>query len=310
MVGSVIAPRRGVSMLFIQIILPVFLIILAGFALEKFSRLDFRTLTQVSLFLFSPALVFSALMKQELHSGLAGRLFLFMLLYTAILWAVSVVLARLFRFTGETAGALSLSTVVMNCGNFGLPLAYFAYGESGLEISILTFVFFTIPLGTLAIVIAQGGKAPLGKALSNAFKIPIFHAVVLALLLKGTAIDLPRFLLQPVDLLGQAAIPVMLVLLGMQLARTRFQNTPGFLSLATLLRLALAPLVAWLLTRALGIQGMAQGVIILQTSTPSAVLPLLYSLRFGTRPDLVASSILVTTLASTVSLTILLYLLL
>jgi hypothetical protein len=296
-------------MLFIEIIVPVFLIILAGFSLEKAFRLDFPTLTNASLYLFTPALVFSALMKREIRFDLALELGLFMVLYTAVLLAIAVLCGRGLRMDRETRGALALSTVMMNVGNFGLPLAWFAFGDRGLEVSILIFVLFNIPLGTLAIVIAQGGKAPLSTALANTARIPIFHAVALAFILKALSIPVPLFLLRPIDLLGQAAIPLMLVLLGMQLARTRLQVYPGFLCLATLMRLALAPLIAWGLCDLLGLQDLTRKVVILQTSTPSAVLPLLYSLRFGTRPDLVAGAIFTTTLLSALSLTFLLYLL-
>jgi predicted permease len=296
-------------MLFIQIILPVFLIIFAGFVLEKVARLDFRSLTYCSLYLFSPALVFSALMKQQIKFDMALSLFFFMLLYTAVMLAISVATGRLGRMDRDARGALSLAAVMMNVGNFGLPLAYFAFGDRGLNVSILTFVLFNIPLSTLAIIIAQGAGAPLGRALSNTFKIPIFHGVALAFLLKALSVKIPAFILDPISLLGQAAIPLMLVLLGMQLARTRLNLLPGFLSLASVLRLVVAPAVAWLITEALGIRGLTRDVVVLQTSTPSAVLPLLYSLRFGTRPDLVAGAIMVTTILSAGTLTVLLYLL-
>lgn len=296
-------------MLFIHIILPVFLIIFSGFVLERVARLDFRSLTYCSLYLFSPALVFSALMKQQVRVEMAVSLFLFMLLYTAAMLAISVASGRLGRMDRDARGALSLATVMMNVGNFGLPLAYFAFGDRGLNVSILTFVLFNIPLSTLAIVIAQGTGAPLGRALANTFKIPIFHGVALAFLLKALSVKVPAFILEPISLLGQAAVPLMLVLLGMQLARTRFNILPGFLSLAAVLRLIVAPAVAWLITEALGIRGLTRDVVVLQTSTPSAVLPLLYSLRFGTRPDLVAGAILVTTVLSAGTLTVLLYLL-
>lgn len=295
-------------MLFIHIILPIFLIIAAGFLLEKSARLDFRTLTYPSLYLFAPALVFSALMKREVRFDLAMDLFLFMVLYTVVLLVITTALGRVLKMERDTRGALALATVMMNVGNFGLPLAYFAFGDEGLDVSILTFVLFSIPLGTLAIVIAQGARATLTEALSNTLKIPIFHAVAAAFLFKGLDFQMPPFLLNPIDLLGQAAIPLMLVLLGMQLARTRLKAQPEFLSLATVIRLALAPLVAWWLTGVLGIHGLTRDVLILQTSTPSAVLPLLYSLRFKTRPDLVAGAILVTTILSALSLTIILYL--
>jgi len=73
--------------------------------------------------------------------------------------------------------------------------------------------------------------------------------------------------------------------------------------------LCIAPLIAWVVTLLLGLDELTRNVVILQTSTPSAVLPLLYSLRFGTRPDLVAGAIMVSTLLSAVSLTVILYLL-
>jgi predicted permease len=296
-------------MLFINIILPVFLIILSGYVLERKSGLYFRTLTHTSLYLFSPALVFSALMKQEIRLELAIDLLLFMLLYTLVLLAIAVAVGRLLRLPADSRAALSLSTVMMNVGNFGLPLSWFAFGEAGLEVSVLTFVIFNIPLSTLAIVLAQGAGAPLGEAVRNTLRIPIFYALLLALLLKVLALVPPAFLLRPLELLGQAAIPLMLVLLGMQLARTRLIALPGFLALSTGMRLLLAPAVAWLLTALLGIDGLTRAVLILQTSTPAAVLPLLYALRFGTRPDLVAGAIFVTTLLSALSLTVLLYLL-
>jgi len=295
-------------MLFVNIILPVFILIFCGYLAEKKIGLDFRTLTNCSLYLFSPALVFSSLVRQTLQLSLTLNIFFFMVLYTLALYLLVRLIAAGTAMSQENSGALVLTTVVMNVGNFGLPLAYFAFGEEGLNVSVLTFVLFNIPLSTLAIVVAQGGKVPLGQALINTFKIPIFHAVALAFLFKAVDLSVPFFLLRAIELLGDAAIPLMLVLLGMQLARTKMESQWGFLSLATLIRLAIAPLVAWGIASLLDINGTARNVIILQTSTPSAVLPLLYSLRFGMRPDLVAGTIFVTTLVSAASLTIILYL--
>lgn len=296
-------------MLFVNIILPVFILIFCGYMAEKKIGLDFRTLTDCSLYIFSPALVFSSLIRQNLQLTLTLDIFFFMVLYTLALYLLVRFVAAATSMPQEKSGALVLTTVVMNVGNFGLPLAYFAFGEQGLNVSVLTFVLFNIPLSTLAIVVAQGGKVPLGKALVNTFKIPIFHAVALAFLFKAVDLSVPFFLLRAIELLGDAAIPLMLLLLGMQLARTKLEAQWSFLSLATLIRLGIAPLVAWAIATLLDMSGTTRNVIILQTSTPSAILPLLYSLRFGMRPDLVAGTILVTTLLSAATLTIILYLL-
>jgi malate permease and related proteins len=304
-----ISSGQGSFMLFIEVILPVFIIIFSGYLLEKVAKLDFRTMTCASLYLFSPALVFSALMKRDIPFELVGDLFLFMLLYTGAMLIISAAAGHLLKMGKETRGALHLTTVVMNVGNFGLPLAYFAFGDAGLEISVLTFVLFNIPLSTLAIVLAQGGGVRLGAAVVNMLKIPIVHGVLLAFVFKGLDLSLPDFVLRPIDLVGQAAIPLMLVMLGMQLARTSLESSFGFLTLSAVIRLAAAPLVALAIAALIGLHGMERNVVVLQTSTPSAVLPLLYALRFGTRPDLVAGAIFVSTLLSALSLTVLLYLL-
>jgi len=296
-------------MLFIDIVLPVFLIVFAGYVIQKRFDLDFPTLTNCSLYLLAPALVFSALSKSRVSMSLAGDLLVLMIVYTFALLLITWLSGRLLRYPAENRRALALSTVMMNCGNFGLPLVFFAFGRDSLDVSVLTFIMFNIPLSTLAIVLAQGAGAGLGKAIANMARIPIFHAGLAALLLQSLNIQVPNFLLRPLDLMGQAAIPLMLILLGMQLARTRLQADLGFLTLSSLIRLVVAPALAWGLTELFGIHGLTQKVVILQTSTPSAILPLLYSLKFGTRPDLVAGAITCTTLLSAASLTVLLYLL-
>ncbi len=296
-------------MLFINIILPVFMIVFVGYVMGRKLALDSTTLTNLSLYVLTPSLVLSALLKSPIPIDIGSRLALYMLLYTALMLIAGWLTATLFKIYGDSRQALYLSSAMMNVGNFGLPLALFAYGSAGLDTSILIFVLFTIPLGTVGIILAQGRGASLKSAIYNAGKIPIFHAVLLALFCQGIDLEVPVFLLNALDLVGQAAVPVMLILLGMQLSHAKVIPAKSFLTLTTILRLVIGPAVGWGLTLVLDITGVERNVVILQTSTPAAVLPLLYALRFNARPDLVASSIFVTTLCSAGTLTLLLYLL-
>lgn len=294
-------------MLFVQVILPVFIIAGAGFIFARKSGADLNSLASSALYLFAPCLVFSALMKRSVESDVLGQLTLFMVIYTAALCLLAYGIARWRKLDGDSTRAFTLTTSMMNIGNFGLPLVFFAYGEHALNVSVVLFVLFNIPLGTLAIFIAQGQGRAWKEALINTIKIPIFHGVALAILLKALEIPVPAFLLRATDLLGQATIPLMLVLLGMQLSKSRIRQDWGFFSLATAVRLLIGPVLAIILTAVLGIEGLTRKIVILQTSTPSAVLPLLYAIRSGTRPDLVSGTILLTTLCSALTLTLLLY---
>jgi predicted permease len=294
-------------MLFFQVILPVFMIASAGYVFARRSDAEIRSLADGALYLFAPSLVFSALVKSTVATDLLGRLSLFMIAYMLLMCLLAFCIARVCSFDNDTTRAFALTTTMMNIGNFGLPLVFFAYGEAALDISIVVFVLFNIPLSTLAIVIAQGKGVKWHQAVRNTLRIPIFYGVVLALLCKMLSWQPPGFLLKATELLGQAAIPLMLVLLGMQLSRSKVTQGWGFFGLATAIRLLVGPLLAIALAALLGLDGLSRKVVILQTSTPSAVLPLLYCLRFGTRPDLVSGTILTSTLCSALTLTVLLY---
>lgn len=296
-------------MLFIDIIVPVFIIIGCGWGLGRFFKVEQAPLATSSLYLFAPALVLSALLKHPINSEHAFDVMLFMVIYMVIMLLLAKFTCRIMSLDESCKPALTLTTAMMNVGNFGLPLSYFAFGEQGVPIAVLVFVLFNLPLGSLAIVIAQGKEAKLSTAIKNSLKIPIFHAVIIALIFNMFHIELPLFLLRPLDLIGQVAVPLMLVILGIQISKTQWIIPLRFMASACTLRLLIAPVVAWGTCHVLHIDGLYRDILILQTSTPSAVLPLLYALRFNTRPDLVASTIMVTTLLSAASLTVLLYLL-
>lgn len=296
-------------MLFINIIVPVFIIIGCGWGLGRFFKVEQGPLATSSLYLFAPALVLSALLKHPISSDHALDVLLFMMIYMVIMLLLAKLACRLMAIDESCKPALTLTTAMMNIGNFGLPLSYFAFGEQGVPIAVLVFVMFNLPLGSLAIVIAQGKGAKLSTAIVNSSKIPIFHAVIIALIFNLLHIELPLFLLRPLDIIGQVAVPLMLVILGIQISKTQWIIPIRFMTAACSLRLVIAPVIAWGTCHVLNIDGLYRDILILQTSTPSAVLPLLYALRFNTRPDLVASTIMVTTLLSAASLTVLLYLL-
>jgi predicted permease len=296
-------------MLFVNVVLPVFVIVACGYFAQRRFDLDVRSLTHVGLYLCAPALVFSALVKSDFRPEMAGRLGVFLIAYTLTLWLLAWTVSKVARFDRDTSRALVLTTAMMNCGNFGLPLVYFAFGDAALGASVVTFVLFNIPLSTLAVFLAQKEQTSWLDSLKNTCRNPIFYAVMIALVVRISGIMPPGWLLRPLELLGQAAIPMMLILLGLQLAKTQWQAPVGFLTLSSTLRLVVAPAIAWLLCAVLGIEGLTRQVVILQTSTPSAILPLLYALHYGTRPDLVAGGITLSTILSAGSLTALLYLL-
>jgi malate permease and related proteins len=296
--------------IFLNILFPVFLTILSGVLFARIFRSSAEPLTQFALYFATPALILHALVAHPISGGAVLKLSAVMLLYTAVLWALAEGTARLLGLDGTLRRAFCLAVVPMNVGNYGLPLVRFAFGAESVPFSVLVFVIFNLPLATWAIWVAAGGGASPLRGLRETLRIPIAHATVLAFALSALGWQVPEPLMKTAALLGDSAIPLLMVILGMQLGRTRLLGEPSSMAAATVLRLGVSPFVAWALTSAFGFTGAEQKIVILQTSTPAAVLPLLYALRFDCRPDWIASNLLLSTLVSAASLSVVLYFLL
>ena len=289
-------------------VFPIFLIILLAFIYKRIFRPDIPGLANLALTVFAPVFVFESLTRHTIAFSDLLVPFAFMVLLTGLLMAAAACLSVPLRLGASERTSLLLGTSMINVGNFGLPLIYFTYGQEAVPLSIVYFVIFNIPLSTLAIYLSSD-KSRLGDILVDVLKIPIFHAFVLALGFTWLRIPLPESLQKGLHLISQGAIPLLIFILGLQLASISLAGMRGriirFASVVTgavAIRLVLSPIAAAALLWLLPVQGLERSVAVLQTSGPSAILPLMYTIRFNKSPQLLAAVILFTTLLSGLSL--------
>jgi predicted permease len=289
-------------------VLPLFLIVLVAFVYRRLFKPDIRQITDLTLTIFAPAFVFDALVKNRITVDMLYQPILFMVFLTCALMLLAHLAAKLVRVGNDERIALILACSMINVGNFGLPLIYFAFGETAQAHSFLYFTVFNIPLTTVAIFVSSKEKKPL-KIWIDAAKIPLFHAMIFALVVSGMSIEVPELIGKSIALLGQAAIPLLIFILGLQLADIRLRlSYLKIVLLAVVIRLVVSPAVAYPILEFIGVSGVEQQVAIVQTSTPAALLPLMYAIRFNRSPDLLAAIILTTTILSGFTLTILIHL--
>ncbi len=289
---------------FAQTVLPVFLVAGAGWLLGRRLELDGRTLGRVLFFLATPALVFRSLYEMQIDPSAIRHVVLvavLVMLATAFLgWLVSFGLGRTER------AAVTLTSGISNNGNMGLPISLFAFGEPGLALATLYYVVSSFLTNTVGSVVASAGRAPVLQALAQIVRVPVLYAALGGLLLNRFAITLPVTLFRAVDLVADAAVPLMLVLLGVQLRQVNLMHRePGVLR-STAVRLGAAPLLAWGICLLLGIGGLEGDVIVVQAAMPTAVITSVLATEYDTAPRLVATIILVTTLISMVTLSVIL----
>lgn len=296
---------QGLFSILVNIILPIVLVAGAGFVLARTLGVDARPLSRTMLYFFTPALIFGSAYKTQLSSEYI-TIAAFALIISFLMVLLAWVLAKIMRYDRLTASGFSLGIVFVNAGNYGLPLILFAYGQEGLARAALYFTMSAILTQTLAIFIAARGRAGVREALLNVLKMPLVYAVTAGLLFNLTGLTVPDPLMKSVDLAAGAAVPVMLVILGIELAHVTIENDRLAIGLATFAKLVLAPLIAFPLAYVMQLQGVARSVCIVEASMPTAVMASIVAVEFDARPKLVTGIVFASTLLSIISLTILL----
>jgi len=290
----------SLAQVFASTVLPVFLVAGAGYVLARAMPLDGRSLGRIIFYLGSPSLVFRSLYNMEVSSMLLQQ----ELLIVTGVYLVTGVIGWLVGADQERPrrSALTMSSAISNNGNMGLPITLFALGDVGLGIATVYYAISALLTNTLGVFIASSGSAPLSKAIGQSLRAPVIYATVIGLLLNRFAIPLPDSLYRAVDLMAGSAIPMMLVLLGIQLSITPFNREQRVVWRSLIIRLGVSPLVALAFCLLLGISGLERQVIILQAAMPTAVVATVLSTEFGAAPRLVAAAVLISTLVSMVTL--------
>ncbi len=292
----------GLYDVFINNILPIFVVALIGFALRSGLGVDKRALSNLAFYAFSPCLVFSALV----NSTIAGDEFLqiasFAILSTLLMGAIALIFSKLLRLSRVDTVAMILVVMLVNSGNYGLTLNELRYGSEGLARAIVYFSVSTLLVFTVGVFVASTGQTSFRGSLKRLVRLPAFYAVVLAIIVVGFSISIPGPLMRGIELAGTGAIPVMLVVLGMQIADLKGIGRVWLAFPASVIRLVLAPIVALLLARWLGLTGLSRSTAIIEASMPTAVIATILATEFSVRPGLVTSTVVLTTLLSAVTL--------
>lgn len=289
--------------IFINVVLPVFLVAGLGFAFEKRLRPPIAPFNQLSLFILMPSLVFLSLLQVDFRSEEPLRVAAFAVILAVVMLAVAFVIGRLARLDRPTSSALMLTAAFPNLGNYGLPVVVLAFGQAGLAIGTLVLAVQSVYSLTLAVIIASSGHGSIRSSLGQVVRQPVIYAVAAALVLNLAHVTLPSFVTSALTLPAQASIPVMLLVLGMNFAGTSRIEQPALVGIAVFTRLIIGAVVGWLIVEALGVGGVARGVLLVGSAMPTGVFTILTATQFNARPRFVADVVVAGTLVSIITVT-------
>jgi predicted permease len=284
-------------------LLPILLVSGAGFALGKLLIIDSRSLGRVVFYVFSPLLVFDLMIKSKLNLQQAFTTVAFTASVIAVMGIFAFLLGKLFRLERPHLLAVILTVAFGNTGNYGLPLVKFAFGDDALAIASIYYVTTTILFNTVGVVIASLGHMDLKSALLGLFKVPIIYGVALALFIKGIGVQLPLPISRTIEIAANGAIPVMLILLGLELTRIQWSHSFRALSLGVAAKLLIAPLVGLLFASLFGLEHIARQGSVLEAAMPAAVATTVVATEYKLEPSLVTAIVFLGTALSPLTLT-------
>ncbi|MCJ7512754.1 MAG: AEC family transporter [Anaerolineales bacterium] len=295
--------------LFAENLVPVLVVAAVGYILQRGLRLDPAPLSRVAFYAALPALQFQLLLTTEIPARDIGRMMLLAAAIIGCMGAVSFLISRALRLPERLAAAFILSVTFMNAGNYGLSVNGLAFGQAGLAWASMFYLTSSMLANAAGVYIASVGKTSPAKSALGLLKVPTLYAIPLALLVRGSGAELPAFASRPIELLAVSAVPIMLLLLGMQIAKAGLPQQRRLVSLSAGLRLIAGPAIAWALVPVFGLPTLAGQVAVLEAGMPTAVLNTIIATEFDSEPGFVAGAVLVSTLLSPLTLTPLLALL-
>lgn len=291
--------------IFADDILPILLVASVGFLLARYLHVDVKPLSRVTLYALTPCLAFNILVTSKIGAAELGRMALFAVCTVLGIGLVTRLATLLLRLDRAMASACMIVVMFANGGNYGLPLTLFAFGQEALAYATVYFVTSVALTYTLGVFLASSGKQGIRQALVSVFKMPVVYAVALALVVILAKTTLPLPVMRPIQLLSNAAIPSMLLILGMQLERAVRPERFMLVGLAATLRLVVSTLLGVALAPIFALSGVARQAGVIQAAMPTAVITTILALEYKLDSSFVTGVVFLSTLLSPFTLTLL-----
>ena len=284
-----------------EVLFPVFFIVGIGFLLGK-KNPDFDTsfITTYAGNFGTPALVIFALTA----GGVSFEVFKEIFFYALILLSAFGIVGLIFLVLMKKDYIRELPTFILpNTGNMGIPICLFAYGELGMGIAAAISSLVVLLHFTLNIFLAKRAFD-----FQTIFKSPAFYAIIITVLFLYFEKPFPQFVMNTVMLLAYGMIVMILMSLGVALTQMKVFSFKDAVITSTG-RVILGPIIGFILIKIFGLTGVSAGVVLIQSSMPSAILCYLVASMYSPKEivDNISSTIVVSTVMSLVTIPITLF---
>jgi len=283
-----------------EVIFPVFFVIGIGYYLGKNNpNIDTNFITSFAGNIGTPAMIFYTVTT----TGITLTVFIHYFTYALIMIGGFAIIGLILLFFLNKDLSMELPPLILpNTGNMGVPICLFAYGTQGLGVASAIASVIILFHFTLGVFLAKKKFS-----FDVVLKSPPVYAIIVSVLFLYFKIDTPLFLENTTFLLTYATIFLVLMSLGIALTRFKFSLKNSII--LSLCRVVVGPIIAFIIIYYFELSGFAAGVLLIQSAMPSAILNYLVGSMYSPKKivDSIASTIVVSTLMSFITIPIIVY---
>jgi Predicted permeases len=300
---------------FATAILPIVSVGGVGYLLGRWRSIDTAALNTVIVYILAPALVFYSLATTTLAQSTLLRTGVAVVVYHLLVIGVAAGIGRTLNKSETAVAALMLIAAFPNSGNYGIPVSNFAFGSTGRATAAIYLSVQGVLLYTLGVYIAsRGGRSNRLAGIKRVFTVPLVYAVVVALLARGLQVvpAADTTVMVTIKLVGDASIPLMLLVVGIRLAQTDIGSTLSAVGLGVGLKMVIAPIIGFGVAVMIGFNdSVVAKTFVLESAMPSAITPIILVAEFGSGDvagvpvaEFVSAAVFVSTVVSIPILTV------
>jgi predicted permease len=295
--------------IFLNNILPVLIIIITGYILQKLIKFDHADFTKIIFYILAPCLIFSRIYKTTLSFREFTAVVMFALAVITIMGLLSLPVSLARKFPSSMRSAFALSIMFYNSANYGLPVIelVFSQNSTATSIQIMVLTVQNIVNMTLGILMVSRGQVNFRRSLRRMLRYPIIYAVILAFIMKGFQVPVWQPIRMSIDKIASALVPVALITLGAHIASIRLTHRLADVIISAILRLLIGPIIAFFLIKLFSFQGILAETLLISTSMPTAVNTALIAIELRNETQFASQAVLLSTILSIATVSFVIY---
>ncbi|MGO1370112.1 MAG: AEC family transporter [Senegalia sp. (in: firmicutes)] len=290
-------------------ITPIFFLILIGFVLNKIFDLDMFTLSKLNFYVFVPSFLLVNIYNADLDIKFL-KVFVFGILLVAFNYILGILISLLLGYSNSLKNAFINSITFINAGNIGIPLITLIfinspYVDMAIATHIIIYLTQNIFTNTIGFYNASRGNNDWRRSIIAVFKIPVIYIIPIAFSLKYIPYDFSENPLWTGIVYAKSGmISFALIVLGIQLSKTRisFKNYSVYLS--NIIRLIGGPIIAFILIKFLNINNIMAQTLMVSSSLPTAINTALIAVEHNNEAEFASQAVMTSTILSGITLSI------